>query len=67
MENKLIDEMLRKFNIDYEEDLRHKLNSIKIVSLIMEIEEMFNVEIKEIDFVKTNSVKKIIYEFVNNK
>ena len=59
--------MLRKFNIDYEEDLRHKLNSIKIVSLIMEIEEMFNVEIKEIDFVKTNSVKKIIYEFVNNK
>jgi acyl carrier protein len=67
LENKLIDEMLRKFNIDYEEDLRHKLNSIKIVSLIMEIEEMFNVEIKEIDFVKTNSVKKIIYEFVNNK
>ena len=67
MENKLINDILKKFNINYEEDLRRKLDSIRIVSLIMEIEEKFNVEIKEIDFAKTNSIKKIIDEFINNR
>ena len=67
MENKLIDSVLKKFNIDYEEDLRRKLDSIRIVNLILEIEEIFNVEIRDIDFNKTNSVKKIIDEYTNNK
>ena len=51
MENKLINDILKKFNINYEEDLRRKLDSMRIVSLIMEIEEKFNVEIKETDFI----------------
>jgi acyl carrier protein len=67
LENKLIDSVLKKFNIDYEEDLRRKLDSIRIVNLILEIEEIFNVEIRDIDFNKTNSVKKIIDEYTNNK
>lgn len=67
MENKVIDSILKKFNIDYEEDLRRKLDSIRIVNLILEIEEIFNVEIRDVDFNKTNSVKKIIDEYINNK
>lgn len=67
MENKHIDEILKKFNLSYEENIRYKLDSIKIISLLMEIENLYNIEIKEIDFNKTNSVKKIIDEFVNNR
>lgn len=66
MENKLIDEILKKFNVDYEEDLRRKIDSVKIINLIIEIEQKFNIEIKEIDFNKINSVKKIIDEYTNN-
>lgn len=67
MENKHIDEILKKFNLSYEENVRYKLDSIKIISLLMEIENLYSIEIKEIDFNKTNSVKKIIDEFVNNR
>jgi acyl carrier protein len=51
----------------YEEDLRYKLDSVKIINLLIEIEKIFNIEIKEIDFNKTNSIKKIIDEHINNK
>lgn len=67
MENKHIEDILKNFNVTIEEDLRYKLDSIKIVSLIMEIETLYNIEIKEVDFNKTNNIKKIIDEFVNNK
>jgi acyl carrier protein len=67
LENKHIENILNNFNVAYEEDLRHKLDSVKIINLIIEIEETFNIEIKEIDFNKTNSVKKIIDEYIDNK
>lgn len=67
MENKHIEDILKNFNVTIEEDLRYKLDSIKIVSLIMEIETLYNIEIKEVDFNKTNNIKKIIDEFVNNR
>jgi acyl carrier protein len=67
LENKVIDEILKKFNVNYEEDLRRKIDSVSIINLIIEIEEKYNVERKEIDFNKINSVKKIIDEYTNNK
>jgi len=67
LENKRIENILNNFNLMYEEDLRYKLDSVKIINLLIEIEKIFNIEIKEIDFNKTNSIKKIIDEHINNK
>jgi acyl carrier protein len=67
MVNKHIEDVLKNYNISYEENIRYKLDSVKSIQLIMEIEKIFNVEINDIDFKKTSSVMEIINEFVNNK
>jgi acyl carrier protein len=67
MENKHIDEILKKFNISYDENLKYKLDSVNFINLILEIEELFNVTINDFDLNKTYTVEKIINEFVNNK
>ena len=67
MENEHINEILKKFNISYDENLKHKLDSVKFISLILEIEEAFDVTINDFDLNKTYTLEKIINEFVNNK
>ena len=67
MENKHIDEILKKFNISYDENLKYKLDSVNFINLILEIEELFDVTINDFDLNKTYTVEKIINEFVNNK
>lgn len=67
MENKHIDEILKKFNISYDENLKYKLDSVNFINLILEIEEIFNVTINDFDLNKTYTLEKIINEFVNNK
>lgn len=67
MENKLIEDLLNKFNIDANEDIRYKLDSIKSIQLIMEIENIFKIEIKNIDFGKNPSVLSIIDEYTNHR
>ena len=67
MENKHIDEILKKFNISYDENLKYKLDSVNFINLILEIEELFDVTINDFDLNKTYTLEKIINEFVNNK
>jgi acyl carrier protein len=67
MENNHIDELSKEFKINHDEDLRYKLTSISMMMLIMRIEEIYNINIKTIDLTKTNTLEKIINEFINNK
>jgi acyl carrier protein len=67
MENNLIDDILKKYNILENDIIKNKLDSLNILNLIMSIEEAFNVKINYLDLKKNNTVKKIINEFVNNK
>ena len=66
MENKLINDLLNKYNLTYEEDIRYKIDSVKTVKMILEIEDILQVQIKDIDFSKNSSVKSIISEYTNS-
>ena len=67
MDKEHINNILKEFNIEYNEDIRYKLNSLTMVSLIMQIEETFNVKIEDIDIKKNNTLENILDEFVNHK
>lgn len=62
MENKHIEEIANKFNLDINEDIKLKLDSLSLIKLIMEIEKKFNIEIKNLNLNETESLSKIIFD-----
>lgn len=62
MENKHIKEIADKFNLDLNENIKFKLDSLNIIKLILEIENKFNIKINNLDLNKTESLSKIIFD-----
>lgn len=70
MNEKVLKIMAEVFECEVNENTTRKdtenWDSINHVKLILEISEMFNIQIKEADFNKLNSFREII-EYINSK